>query len=72
MPHSPAFLQSALGEIFDLDDSKVHEEFDDKLLEGRKILGYYDPSNKEIAVHTPLETSEYVEKRLKQIFGSDV
>jgi hypothetical protein len=61
-----------LGEIFDLDDPKVHDEVDGKLLEGSVILGYYDPSNKEIAIHTPLETSEYVEKRLKEIFGEDV
>ena len=61
-----------LREIFDLDDPKVHDEVDDKLLEGRIILGYYDPSNKEIAIHTPLDTSEYVEKRLKEVFSSDV
>jgi hypothetical protein len=51
-----------LGEVFNLDGPKVHEEVDDKLLEGRIIPGYYDAFNKEIAVHTPLETSEYVEK----------
>ncbi len=61
-----------LGEIFDLEDATVHEEVDNKLLEGRMILGYYDPSSKEVVIHTPLETSEYVEKRLKEIFGEDV
>ncbi len=44
-----------LGEIFDLNDPKVHKEVDDKLLGGRMILGYYDPSTKEIIVHTPLD-----------------
>ena len=61
-----------LGEIFDLDDPKVHEEVDDKLPEGRIILGYYDPSNKEMDIHTPLDTSEHVKKRLKEVYGSDV
>jgi hypothetical protein len=60
-----------LGGIFDLEDATVHEEVDNKLLEGRMILGYYDPSSKEMDIHTPLETSDYIEKRLKEVFGED-
>jgi len=58
-----------LGEIFDLDNSEVFSELDGKLFGGRIILGTYNPSNKEIIIHTPLETSEYIEKRIKEVFG---
>ena len=59
-----------LGEIFDLDDPEVYREVDGKLFSGRIILGHYDPSNKEVVVSTPLETNEYVEKRIKEVFGN--
>lgn len=59
-----------LGEIFDLDDPEVYREVDGKLFGGKIILGTYDPSNKEIIIHTPLEGSEYVEKRIKEVFGN--
>jgi len=61
-----------LNEVFDLDDPEVFKRVDDRLAGGRMILGYYDPFNNEVTVHTPLETSEYLEKRLKEIFGEDV
>ncbi len=67
----PSF-KDILNEVFDLDDPEVFKWVDERLDSGRIILGYYDPSNEEIIVHTPLETSEYVEKRLKEIFGEDV
>ena len=66
------WFKDILNEIFNLDDPEVHKRVDDRLAGGRIILGYFDPSNEEIIVHTPLETSEYVEKRLKEIFGEDV
>ncbi|MDP9438430.1 MAG: hypothetical protein M3P49_06775 [Actinomycetota bacterium] len=66
--NSPALIE-ILGEVFDLDDPEVFGEVDDKLDEGRIILGHYHPSTKEIIVHTPLETSEYVQRRLKEVFG---
>jgi len=65
--NSPAMIE-ILGEVFDLDDPEIFREVDDKLDEGRIILGDYYPSNKEISVHTPLETSEYVQRRLKEVF----
>ena len=67
----PSF-KDILNEVFDLDDPEVFKWVDERLDSGRIILEYYDPSNKEVIVHTPLETSEYVEKRLKEIFGKDV
>ena len=65
--NSPAMIE-ILGEVFDLDDPEIFREVDDKLDEGRIILGDYYPSNKEISVHTPLETTDYVEKRIGEVF----
>ncbi len=65
--NSPAMIE-ILGEVFDLDDPEIFREVDDKLDEGRIILGDYHPSTKEIIVHTPLETSEYVERRIGEVF----
>ena len=65
--NSPAMIE-ILGEVFDLDNPEIFREVDDKLDEGRIILGDYHPSTKEMIVHTPLETSEYVQRRLKEVF----
>ena len=65
--NSPAMIE-ILGEVFDLDNPEIFREVDDKLDEGRIILGDYHPSTKEIIVHTPLETNEYVEKRIGEVF----
>ncbi len=51
--NSPAMIE-ILGEVFDLDNPEIFREVDDKLDEGRIILGDYRPSTKEIIVHTPL------------------
>ncbi len=65
--NSPAMIE-ILGEVFDLDNPEIFREVDDKLDEGRIILGDYHPSTKEISVHTPLETSEYVQRRIREVF----
>ncbi len=57
-----------LGEMFDLDNPEVVRDVDGRLFGGRIILGYYDPSTKEVIIHTPLETSEYVERRMREVF----
>lgn len=57
-----------LGQIFDLDNPKVVRDVDGKIFAGRIILGYYDPSTREVVIHTPLETSEYVERRMREVF----
>jgi hypothetical protein len=62
-------LVEILQEIFDLNDPQVFADVDGKLFGGRIILGYYNPYTKEIVIHTPLETSEYVERRIKEVFG---
>ena len=51
-------FKDILNEVFNLDDPEVFKRVDEGLDSGRVILGYYDPSNEEIIVHTPLENSE--------------
>lgn len=62
-------MRDILGEIFDLDDPEIIEEVDGRFSEGRIIVGYYYPSTKEVVIQVPLETSEYVEKRIREVFG---
>ena len=65
---SPKMVE-ILAEIFDLSDPEVLREVDGKIFGGRIILGYYDPFTKEVVISTPLEPSEYVQKRIKEVFG---
>lgn len=57
-----------LSEIFDLDNAEVVRVVDGKIFGGRIILGYYDPSTMEVIIHTPLETSDYLERRMREVF----
>jgi hypothetical protein len=63
-------MAEILQEILDLDDPQVFVDVDGKLFGGKIIFGYYEPSTKEVVIHTPLETSEYVENRIKDVFGN--
>ncbi len=63
----PQFIE-ILGKIFNLDDSNVLKEVEEKLSERKIILGYYDLSTKKIDVHVPLEPNDYVENRIKVVF----
>jgi hypothetical protein len=67
--HTPPTMGEILQEIFDLDDPQVFGDVDGKLFGGRIIVGYYDPSTKEVVIHVPSESSEYVEKRIREVFG---
>jgi len=58
-----------LREIFDLDDPEVYREVRDRLAVGRIIVGDFFPSTKEVIIQVPLETSDYVEKRIEEVFG---
>lgn len=58
-----------LGCIFDLEDEEVMREVDGELFGGRLILGYFDPSTKEVIVHSHGDTSDYLVKRIKDVFG---
>ncbi len=53
-----------LKEIFDLDNPEVSRNVEERISEEKIIMGYYDPSSEQVEVHVPLETSEYVEKRI--------
>jgi hypothetical protein len=66
--NSPALVE-ILGEVFDLDDPRVHRNVDGRLFGGRIILGNFEPATKEAVIRTPLETSGYVEKRIGEVFG---
>jgi hypothetical protein len=57
-----------LGEIFDLGSPEVVKDVDGRLFGDRIILGYYHPSTKEVIIHTPLETSEYIARRMEEVF----
>ena len=57
-----------LGEIFDLDDHEVSSNVEERLSEGKILMGYYDPLTERVEIHVPLETSEYVEKRIREVF----
>jgi hypothetical protein len=62
-------MKDILIEIFDLDDAEVYEVVEGRFSEGKVIVGSYFPSTEEMIIHTPLERSEYVQKRIKEVFG---
>ena len=66
--NSPALIE-ILGGVFDLDDPQVHRDVDGRLFGGRIVLGYFEPATKEVVIQTPLETNEYVERRVGEVFG---
>ncbi len=64
---SPMMIE-ILSEIFDLVDPSIFKDVEERLSDGRIILGRYSNG---IVIDTPLETSEYTEKRIKEIFGEE-
>ena len=62
-------MRDILQEIFDLEDPEVYKEVEGRFSEGRIIVGEYFPSTKEIIIQFPKESDEYVEKRIKEVFG---
>ncbi len=58
-----------LARIFDLEDEGVVQEVEEKLSEGKLILGYFDPSRSEVIVHGHGNTSGYLVKRIEDVFG---
>jgi len=58
-----------LREIFDMDDPVVYREVSGKLAVGRIVVGDYFPSTNEVVIQVPLESTEYVEKRIDEVFG---
>jgi hypothetical protein len=49
--------------------SIVYEDVRAEFSEGTIIVGSYFLSSKQITIDTPPEADEYVEKRLKDVFG---
>ncbi len=64
---APQFVE-ILSAIFDLDDPSVFKDVEERLSDGRIILGRY---SREIFIDSPLEPNEYVQKRLKEVFGEE-
>lgn len=64
----PRFVD-ILAEAFDLDDSEVVKRLGDKFDSGKLILGYLEEDGG-LDIHAPLEQTEYVEKRLQEVFGA--
>ncbi len=50
--------------------SIVYEDVRAEFSEGTIIVGSYFLSSKERIIDTPSESNEYVEKRLKKVFGN--
>ncbi len=63
----PRFVD-ILAEIFDLGDTEVVKTLDDEFDSGKLILGYLEADG-ELDIQIPLVRSEYVNKRLKEVFG---
>jgi hypothetical protein len=62
-------IRNILGEIFDLEDPEVFGDVRGRLAVGRIIVGDYFPSTEEVIIQVPLGTSDYVNRRLKEVFG---
>jgi hypothetical protein len=41
---------------------------DGRLFSGKIVLGYFEPAIRGVVIHTPLESSSYVEKRIEEVF----
>jgi hypothetical protein len=52
-----------------LGDPGVCREVRDKLAMGLIVVGDYFPKTKEVIIQVPLETSDYVERRIEEVFG---
>jgi hypothetical protein len=64
----PRFVD-ILAEVFDLGDPEEEKALDEKVDSGKLILGYLEADG-ELDIHIPLVRSEYVEKRLQEVFGA--
>ena len=66
----PSFV-NILAEIFDLEDPEVVKVLDKSFDGGKLILGYLEADG-ELDIHTPSECSEYVNKRLQEVFDAEL
>jgi hypothetical protein len=62
-------MRDILWEIFDLDDPKIYRDVRGKLAVGRIVVGDYFPKTEEIVIQVPLESTDYVQKRIDEVFG---
>lgn len=64
-------MKAILMEIFDLNDPETYEGVKARFSEGTIIVGSYFSSTRQRIIDTPPDVNEYVEKRLKDVFGDD-
>jgi integrase len=62
-------MRDILWENFDLDDPKIYRDVRGKLAVGRIVVGDYFPKTEEIVIQVPLESTDYVQKRIDEVFG---
>jgi hypothetical protein len=62
-------MRDILWENFDLDDPKIYRDVRGKLAVGRLVVGDYFPKTEEIVIQVPLESTDYVQKRIDAVFG---
>ena len=60
---------SSSSELFVLDDPEVYREVRARLADGMMIVGDYFPKSREVIIQFPKESDDYVEKRIKEVFG---
>ncbi len=65
----PSFAD-ILAEVFDLEDPEVVKALDEKVDSGKLVFGYLKADGG-LDIHVPSERSEYVEKRLKEVFEAE-
>ena len=64
-------MRDILMEIFDLDDPEVYTDVKGRFSDGKIIIGYYYPKSGHITVVFPEERSEYVQRRIRVVFGNE-
>ena len=47
----------------------MYRDVRDRLAVSRIIVGDYYPKTKEVVIQVPLETNDYVEMRIREVFG---
>jgi hypothetical protein len=62
-------MRDILMEIFDLGDPEVYREVEGRFSEGKVIVGYYYPRTGHVTITFPKVRSEYVQARVKEVFG---
>lgn len=58
-----------LAQIFDLEAPDLFNDVSERLITGKIVRGYYDPSTRQVAIMGLSEPSAHLEGRIKDAFG---